>query len=796
MKKWMLYALAFILGLPQFLNAQVNFTGVVVNTQNQPLVGANVRLSEVGTQVTNLQGEFSFQNVKPGEYQLRVSYVGFKAYTEILSVGNGTNSLTIKLTEDAFLPEAVVTGATRATATTPMAYNTISKEELQKQNLGQDLPYLLNFTPSVVTTSDAGAGVGYTGIRVRGSDASRVNVTINGIPLNDSESHGVFWVNLPDLASSVDNIQLQRGVGTSTNGSGAFGASLIIQTDNVAPEAFAETSISAGSYNTQRYTVKAGTGLMNNRFAVDARLSKISSDGYIDRAFSNLKSFFVSGGYYGEKTLIKANVFSGKEQTYQSWWGTPEALVETDRTYNYYTYDNETDNYQQDHYQLIFGQELTEQIQLNLAGHYTYGRGYYEQFREDDDLAFYGLPTLTLGGETITSSDLIRRRWLDNDFYGFTYALAYEHDNRLDLTLGGAWNRYKGDHFGEVIRGQFVAEENLGDRYYNNEAIKNDFNIYLKGNYYLGQGLSLYGDVQYRYVEYSYGGIDHGNLPIYGEHDFNFLNPKVGVNYQADETLRFYASYAKGTREPVRGDFIDAPTGKLPQPEKLHDFELGSEIMLSRQVQLSVNGYLMNYTNQLVLTGELNDVGSSIRVNVPKSYRMGLEAQVGIQPIPEISIQANATISQNRIRSFIEPIYFYNDDFDAIIDEQQTNFKDSPISFSPWLIAGGIFTGKPVKGLELSLMPKYVSRQYLDNTGTESRSLEAYFITDFRANYTLTPDWINQIQLNILVNNIFSELYESNGYTYGYGYGGEVYYENYLYPQAPRNFLAGINIKF
>jgi iron complex outermembrane receptor protein len=825
MKKWIVW-FGILVFAPQLVSAQFSLQGIVINADGEALAGANVLLGTQGN-VTNYQGEFEFANLRPGEYQLKVSYVGYKPYQEAITVNSSRTDLRIILTEDGLLPEAVVTGATRATEITPMAYNTVTDEELEKQNLGQDIPYLLNFTPSVVVTSDAGAGVGYTGIRVRGSDATRVNVTINGIPLNDAESHGAFWVNLPDLASSVDNIQLQRGVGTSTNGAGAFGASLNIQTDGLQPQAYAEANLAAGSYNTQKYTVRAGTGLLNNHFAVDARLSKISSDGYIDRAFSDMKSFFVSGGYYGKKTLLKANVFSGREQTYQSWYGTPEAVAKQDsagiqafigrnssflpegdsvklmndgRTYNFYTYDNETDNYQQDHYQLIFGHELTNELQLNLAGHYTYGRGYYEQFiaedpfEDEDELVFYNLPEPVIGGERITSSDIIRRRWLNNHFYGFTYSAVYQTANNLNLTLGGAGNRYLGDHFGEVIRGQFVAENNLGQRFYDNEAIKNDFNTYIKGNIPLNDALSLYADMQYRYVEYNYGGLDIGNVPIFGEHDFHFFNPKLGVNYVLGNGERLYFSYAKGSREPTRGDFVDAPLGQLPKAEKLHDFELGAELRPLPEMLVSLNSYYMKYTDQLVLTGELNDVGNANRVNVPNSYRLGLEAQVAVQPIPEISLQANATLSRNRISSFTEPLYFSSD---AGIDSVQTlRYTDSPISFSPSLIAGGILSGRPLPGLEISLLPKYVSRQYLDNTGSESRSIDPYFLTDFRVNYSLQPGWIKEIQLNLLINNLFSKLYESNGYTFAYGYNGEVIRENYLYPQAPRNFLVGANFKF
>ncbi len=813
-----LVLLALLLSLPLGLWAQHTLSGEVRSAETgELLTGANVRLSNTGRlTATNADGEFEFTNLPPATYHLRISFVGYKVWEQEVTLSEDQHLL-MKLQDDGLLADEVVVTATRATEQTPTTFTEVHKAELRKQNLGQDIPYLLQFTPSVVNTSDAGAGVGYTGLRIRGSDATRINVTINGIPLNDAESHGTFWVNTPDLASSVDNMQIQRGVGTSTNGAAAFGATVNIQTERLNPEPYGEVQLSAGSFNTQRYTAKAGTGLLNNHFAIDARLSKTSSEGYIDRAASDLKSFFVSGGYYDDKTLLKANIFSGREHTYQAWYGTPEAVVKGDaegieayiernwisdetavnnlrnagRTYNYYTYENETDNYQQDHYQLLFGRDLTNDLQLNLAAHYTKGRGYYEQFRPDDELEFYELPNVVLNDTTITNTDLIRQRWLDNDFYGFTYAAAWEPAGKLKLTLGGAWNKYEGGHFGEVIWARYASSGNIRHRYYDNGAEKQDFNIFLKGFYAIHPKLDLFADLQHRTIDYEFSGKDHGGAMILGDYTYSFFNPKAGLTYRFNPGHRLYASYAIGQREPVRSDFIDAPTSSTPKPELMRNLEIGYEASFSRQLQFAANYYLMDYKNQLVLTGELNDVGSSIRINVPESYRMGIELQGIYTPLRLLKLEGNAAFSRNIIRQFDDVLFNYDTN-----DEVRTEVKNSPISFSPGVVVNGIFTVLPVQHLELSLLSKYVGKQYLDNTGTESRSLDAYWISDFRVNYTLRPRFVKELRLNLLLNNIFNTMYASNGYTFGYIAGEQTIYENFLYPQAGTNFLLGATISF
>ena len=798
MKKILFFLLNCL--LPLSLLAQHQLSGQVKDLQSdEALIGATVRLldSPYAT-ATDVTGHFELEEVEAGPYTLLVTYVGYEPYRQEILL-QSDQKLDISMTEGSLYTEEVIVAATRATENTPTTFTEIDREQIEKQNFGQDVPYLLNLTPSVVTTSDAGAGVGYSAMRIRGSDATRINVTVNGIPMNDAESHGVFWVNMPDFVSSVESIQIQRGVGTSTNGAAAFGATVNIQTSILNPLPYAIIDNSYGSFNTWKHTVKAGTGLINEKFAVDARLSKISSDGYIDRAFSDLKSFYVSAGYYGERTLIKANVFSGKEQTYQAWYGTPEELLETDRTYNYYTYENETDNYQQDHYQLLMAHDLLPELTLNGALHYTRGRGYYEQFREDDSFTAYppfGIDSLLVGpeGDTVYTTDLIRRRWLDNHFYGATWSADYEPDDRWKFILGGGWNRYLGDHFGEIIWSEYAGLSSIRDRYYDNTAEKSDLNVYLKTFYQLSEKLHLFLDLQGRFINYEYGGIDNDLREIAGNYNYEFFNPKAGFTYAFGPLDRLYASYAKGSREPVRNDFIDAPTAEIPEAEKLHNLEVGYS-RSGEDYAFTANYYLMNYENQLVLTGELNDVGASIRTNVNDSYRTGIELQGELRPVSWLEIAANATFSRNKIRSFTEVLSLYVEGVDVPVGTRDSTYQEPTISYSPSVIAGGIISIRPWQWLELSMLPKYVGKQYLDNTQNESRRLDAYFVNDVRLTATFRPGFVKELNAGLLVNNVFNNLYESNGYTFGSGYEGDISYYNYFYPQAGTNFLLSLSVK-
>ncbi|HRZ31018.1 MAG TPA: TonB-dependent receptor [Flavobacterium sp.] len=696
-------------------------------------------------------------------------------------------------TKDISLDEVLVS-AIRVTAQSPVTFSNLRKEEFQSRNLGQDIPLMMNYLPSVVTTTDAGAGVGYTGIRVRGSDATRVNVTINGIPYNDSESQGTFWVNMPDFASSTESLQLQRGVGTSTNGAGAFGASLNVLTDNYSKESKGEISNSFGSFNTRKHTVKFSTGLMNEQFEIAGRLSAINSDGYIDRASSDLKSYFLQGTYVGNSTLIKGLVFGGIQKTYQAWYGLedPEKL-ENDRTFNvagmYYDengkmkfYDNETDNYQQDHYQLHWNERWSEHWSSNFALHYTKGKGYFEQYKENEDFSDYGLEPIVLGGETIDMTDLIRRRWLDNDFYGTTFSVNYNKD-KVDVIIGGGANKYEGAHFGEIIWAQYASQSEIRDRYYNDFSSKTDVNVFAKVNYQLTTKWRLFGDMQYRNVGYQANGAETGLV----NDKFNFFNPKAGVTFVLNEKQNFYFSYSKANREPNRNDYENGN----PKPEKLDDYELGWRFS-TEKAKLNVNGYFMKYKDQLVLTGELNDVGAPVRANSGDSYRLGLEVDATFKLTNKWFLQPNVTLSQNKNQDFV----FQRDGV----------FKDlgtTNIAFSPDLIAANRLVFMPIQNFQVSLLSKFVGEQYMGNIDAESSKLDSYFVNDLNVSYEIvTKKVFKSIRIDVLINNIFNLEYESNGYFYTYDDdfsdpGTVTTIEGAgFYPQAGINLLAGLTLLF
>ncbi|MEP2058298.1 MAG: TonB-dependent receptor [Maribacter litoralis] len=685
--------------------------------------------------------------------------------------------------------DEVFVSAIRVTKQSPVTFTNLTKEEIKPRNLGQDIPVLMNFLPSVVTTSDAGAGVGYTGIRVRGSDATRVNVTINGIPYNDAESQGTFWVNMPDFASSTESLQLQRGVGTSTNGAGAFGASLNLLTDGFSQDAYGQISTSIGSYNTLRNNLKFSTGLLNDHVEISGRLSQINSDGYIDRARTDLESYFLQAAYKDDNTLVKALIFGGHEITYQAWYGIDGETLESDRTFNpsgIYTdlngntqfYDNEVDNYKQDHAQLLWNEQISEFWSTNIALHYTRGRGYFEQYKEDDDFSTYGFEPITVDGEEVNTTDVIRRRWLDNDFYGTVFSANYKK-NKLDLIMGGGFNTYEGDHFGEVIWARYASNSSYKDRYYDDSSSKTDFNLYTKANYQLTDQWSLYGDVQYRTVGYKANGEDTGLV----DDTFNFFNPKAGVTFDLNANNNFYLSYAVAHREPNRNDY----EGGNPKPEKLNDFELGWRYV-SPSVQVNTNVYYMNYKDQLVLTGGLNDVGAPLRENVGDSYRFGLEVDANIRLGDKFNLRPNIAISDNK-----------NKDFFIDRDDELQGLGDTNIAFSPGFVAGNILSYMPCEALNLSLYSKFVGEQYLSNTDTEASKLDSYFTNDFNVTYEIKMNtFVKSIVVSGLVNNVFNEKYVSNGYTYvdSWSTPGNSFEVQGYYPQAGTNFLLGATVNF
>ena len=694
--------------------------------------------------------------------------------------------------------DEVLVKAVRVNATSPITHSNVGKEELEKRNLGQDLPILLNYLPSVVTTSDAGAGVGYTGIRVRGVSAQSTNITINGIPYNDTESLGTFWVDLPDFSSSVESLQLQRGVGTSTNGSGAFGASINILTDAISDKATAEISNAIGSYNTRKHNVKFSTGLLNNRFELSGRLSQINSDGYIDRATSDLKSYFLQGAYVHNGTLIKALTFGGHEITYQAWNGIDAETLKSNRRFNpsgIYTdesgnvrfHEDEVDNYKQDHYQLHWNERFNNNWSTNLAFNYTYGRGYFEQYKEDENFSDYDLEEIVIGTEIINTTDLIRRRWLDNDFYVANASANYKN-NELDMSFGLSYSRYIGDHFGEIIWARYASNSEIGDTYYNGQGKKKDFSIFSKATYKLNEKISLYGDLQMRLVNYNTTGLTSDRVYLLVDENYNFFNPKAGITYTLNLKNNLYFSYARANREPSRGDFESNPDIK---PEQLNDFELGWRHN-NEKFRISTNAYYMLYNEQLVLTGAIDNTGAPIRTNSGNSYRLGLEIDAAIQLTEQFAIQPNVTISSNKNRN----TFFQRDG--VIQDLGKTN-----ISFSPDLVAANALIFQPNTNFQMSFLSKYVGEQFMGNTNSEVSKLDSYFVNDFNISYEIKPKSIfKSILLSGLVNNIFGEKYVSNGYYFTYDdtwsapnqittIEGAGYY-----PQATTNFLVGATLKF
>ena len=695
--------------------------------------------------------------------------------------------------------EEVIVKAVRVNATSPITHSNISKKELAKRNLGQDIPILMNFLPNVVTTSDAGAGVGYTGIRVRGISAQSTNITINGIPYNDAESLGTFWVDLPDFSSSVENLQLQRGVGTSTNGSGAFGASLNLLTDAISDSSSGEISNSFGSFNTRKHTLKFSTGLLNKHIEIAGRFSKIKSDGYIDRATSDLDSYFLQASYVDATTLIKVLTFGGHEITYQAWNGVSQDQIDTfGRTFNpsgEYTdvngdtqfYDNEVDNYKQDHYQLHWNERLNNHWSTNIGLNYTYGRGFFEQYKEDQDFDDYNFSEITIGGETINTTDLIRRRWLDNDFYVVNTSVNYKKEE-LNMIFGGSYSNYKGDHFGEVIWAQFTSDSEIRDHYYDSESDKTDISFFAKTTYKLNKKLSLFGDIQSRFVDYKTKGLTSGRIPIDIDESYQFFNPKAGVTYILNPIHHLYLSYARANREPSRSDFKNNNTVKS---EKLNDFELGWRLKKDK-FQFNANLYYMKYQDQLILTGAIDDVGTPIRANSGKSYRLGLEIDAAIQLSKRFVLQPNVAISSNK-----------NIDFVSSIDGALVNLGNTTISYSPSVVAANQLEFNPTPQFQISLLSKYVGEQYLGNVDSDFSKLDAYFVNDLSVNYEIkTSAVFKSIILTGLVNNIFNEEYISNGYYFTYdddfsspGTITTIEGTGY-YPQATTNFLVGVTLKF
>ncbi len=711
--------------------------------------------------------------------------------------------------------------STRAKEKTPLTYSDLGKKEIEKANYGQDIPFLLTLTPSVVATSDAGNGIGYTGFRVRGTDANRINITTNGVPMNDSESQSVFWVNIPDFASSVQDLQVQRGVGTSTNGAGAFGASINLKTMYIPSLPYTEFDGTYGSFNTSKAALKVGTGKIGGHWLFDARLSGINSDGYIDRASTDLKSYFAQASYHHTNTLLKFIIFGGKEKTYHAWDGIPSGNGEKidylaiDRTYNPcgfmgtdskgnpLYYDNQTDNYNQTNYQLTFLQILNPSLKLSATLHYTKGDGYYEEYKTDRKLVEYILNPFTYDGNVITKSDLVRQKHLNNGFGGMIFSLDYIK-NKWDISLGGGGNFYDGSHFGNVIWVKnYAGDPNFYPdyEYYRSKAEKADANIYLKANYQLDNHWNLFADVQYRYIKYKINGqndeydettkamqlLDFNNT-------FNFFNPKAGIFYRINSENDLYASLAVGNREPNRNNYTEGKLAVLPKAETLYDYELGYKYH-SPSFSAGVNLYYMKYKDQLILTGEVNDIGEMLTSNIPDSYRAGIEITAGIPISSWLQWNGNLTFSQNKIKDYTE----YIDDWESG-GKAADHFASTSISYSPEVIAGSLFSAN-YKNWSAGLQSIYVGKQYMDNSESEDRKLDPYFVNNLRLGYTFKLKGIKSISLNLLINNLFNEKYESNGYVWytwyqGAGEARERMNQLRYFPQAGTNLMANIILKF
>lgn len=757
------------------------------------IAGASIQLVHHFAVSAGSKGDFRITPVKPGNYALKISAVGYNE-TQVQAQVPGAENLVIRLNRTELLLQPIEVKATRASEIAPFSKTNLTKKDLEKNNIGQDLPFLLQQTPSMVVSSDAGNGVGYTGWRIRGTDVQRINMTINGIPYNDPESHGTFFVNLPDFASSVSSVQIQRGVGTSTNGAGAFGGTINFSTNEFNEKAYGEANNSYGSFNTWKHTVKAGSGLLNNHFTIDARFSKIASDGFVDRATSDLKSAYLSAAWLNEKSSIRLNVITGKEKTYQSWNGLPESKLDNDRTYNSVgtekpgtPYDNETDNYQQDHYQLFYNQELSSKLKLNTAFFLSRGRGYYEQYKADQSFSAYGLADPDVNGDPVSETDLIRQLWLDNHFYGGIFSLQYKN-GKHELTYGGGVNQYDGKHYGKVIWAETGIPKD--HEWYNYTAMKRDFNTYAKWQFEAFRNFYTFADLQFRYVKYDIDGFrSTPGLSAYNQ--YRFFNPKAGVSYLFGNGFTAFASYSIGQKEPNRDDFEAGALSK-PKHELLRNIESGLQFRNSRY-QLAATFYHMDYKNQLIPTGKINDVGAATRVNIPDSYRMGIELEAAARLTDWASVSGNLTLSRNKVKNIT--VYYDNYDDPNYIQLSET-LKKADIAFSPSIVSSFSVDLVPFKHARVSLPGKYVGRQYLDNTSRKERSLDDFYVQDLRMQYSIQQKLVPELTLMFHVNNVFDRKYEPNGYTFSYQYGGAFTTENYYYPMAGVNWMVGANIRF
>jgi iron complex outermembrane receptor protein len=776
---------------------------VVSDAEGEPLSRVHVQmLNTFRTAVTDAKGHFRMQNLPPGDYVLQLSHIGYGTLRKEVNLKKDV-VLNLSLHREAVMAEEFVVQASRMDNTRAGAYAQLDKSDIADRNHGQDLPYLLSLTPSVVVTSDAGAGIGYTGLRIRGTDITRINVTLNGMPVNDPESQAVFWVNMPDLGSSLESIQVQRGVGTAANGAAAFGASINMSTLSFQPEAYAQLQSGAGSFNTFRNTLSFGTGLMQGGIAIDGRLSRITSDGYIDRAYSDLSSLYLSGGYFGKTTVVRLNLLHGQEKTYQAWDGVPSHILDTNRTFNgigRYTlddgsemfYKNETDNYRQDRFQAMVSHEFTPQLRGNVSAYWIMGEGYYEQYKDSEKFTKYGLSPWTLGDSTLTRTDLIRQKWLDNDHYGISWSLNFDR-RRMGLVVGGGWSEYLGDHFGEIIWAEHMPAGYANYQWYFNQGKKQEANIFGKISQQVTTRLNWNAELQYRYVKYGIIGTHDDLRDLSQSHRYSFLNPRTGLQYNWNDRHMAFALVAVTHREPTRSDIRDADPNRIPERERLTDLSAGYRYG-GKMGKLEINGFHMVYQDQLILTGEINDVGASIFTNVPESYRSGMELSLATRPTAHWELMASLSLSRNRIRNFTAYVDNWDDGTQVEVPLGNTH-----LAFSPEMVASARVKYKVVKGFSIELLPTYVGKQFIDNTSSATRSLDAFLVNNLRFSYSTKPLFFNKIEINLLINNILNAEYETNAWVYRYFYTGdngqrlEGVYDGY-FPQAGRNFMLNLNI--
>ena len=780
--------------------------GKVTDDSGNPLAGAGIAIENGFFGVhSNSDGSYIISGLRAGTYRIRFSFIGYEARIVEANV-TGESVVNVSMVQKPLEAGEVIVNATRAGEHSPLAYVTVGSDVLKNQNTGQDIPFILGMTPSLVETSEAGTGIGYTSLRIRGTDASRINVTIDGIPLNDPESQQVFWVDLPDLASSTDNIQVQRGAGTSSNGAAAFGATVSIQTKSPENKPFAQISTSYGSYNTMKNTITASTGLLANKFALMMRLSRLHSDGYVRRTWSDHKSAYLSGVYRSGRSRVQANVILGEEHTGISWWGVPKEMLLIDRRYNpagEYTdengitryYDNESDNYFQNHYQLLYSLRINESLNFNAALHYTTGEGYYEEYKDDDALSGYGLPDITIGDSTISSTDLIRRKWMKNDFSGMVWSLKYKKE-KLEASIGGAANYYYGNHFGRIIWMRNAGNIEKDYQWYFGHGAKGEISFYGKADYSLTDKISLFGDLQYRFIHYNIKGIDDDLKVLNSDHKYSFFNPKAGLFFSITPHQDAFLSFSVANREPTRSDFTEAAgdPNATPLPETLYDSELGYKLR-SNKYSLGINLYCMYYKDQLVPTGELSSTGYPIMTNVAKSNRLGTELTAGIKPAGFFNWDISLTFSRNKIKDFTE----YYTDYNTIDKSEEYKSKKLgtvDIAYSPDLTGSSDMTFRVIKNLEMHLISKYVGSQYFDNTMSPDRKIDPYFVNNLMAGYSPSIKGLKGVELQLLVNNIFNVKYESNAYGGNWFEDGREYTLSYFFPQAGRNFMIKAGFTF